>query len=243
MPRLDVALDPGPLRARRPAGRAGCSRRTGRPARSRRPPSRPASTASSYTSRCTSIRVQAVQVWPALRNALPTPTLTALARSASARITLADLPPSSRVTRAIRSAASWLIAAPVAVEPVNETRSTSGWAARAAPATGSGAGDQVDHAGRQAGLVDGVEEQVGGQRGELGRFEDHRAAGGERGGDLGDDLVQRVVPRRDRADDAGGLADDQRVADRLRLGRAAGEVGVRRAAPSAAGRPAPAGPP
>ncbi len=29
-----------------------------------------------------------------------------------------------------------MIAAPVAVEPVNETRSTSGWAASAAPTTG-----------------------------------------------------------------------------------------------------------
>ena len=33
--------------------------------------------------------------------------------------------------------------------------------------------------------------------------------------DLGDDLVQRVVPRRDRADHAGGLAHDERVADAL----------------------------
>jgi hypothetical protein len=49
---------------------------------------------------------------------------------------LADLPPSSSATRAIRSAAACVIARPVAVEPVNETMSTSGCPAIAAPTTG-----------------------------------------------------------------------------------------------------------
>ena len=158
--------------------------------------------------------------------ALPTPTLTAVARSASGRITLADLPPSSSATRAIRSAASRMIRAPVAVEPVKETRSTSGCPASASPTTGAGAGHQVEHARRQAGLGDRVEEQVRGQRGQLAGLEHHRAAGGERGRQLRHHLVQRVVPRGDRADHADRLADDEGVADRLLDRRAGGERDV-----------------
>ena len=50
---------------------------------------------------------------------------------------------------------------------------------------------------------------------DLARLEHHRAAGGQRRRDLRGDLVQRVVPGRDRADDADRLAHDQRVADLL----------------------------
>ena len=50
---------------------------------------------------------------------------------------------------------------------------------------------------------------------DLARLEHDRAAGRERRRDLRGDLVQRVVPRRDRADDADRLAHDQRVADLL----------------------------
>ena len=77
-----------------------------------------------------------MQVCPELRNALPTPTFTALVRSASERITLADLPPSSSATLAMRSAAACEMARPVAVEPVNDTMSTPGWPAMAAPTIG-----------------------------------------------------------------------------------------------------------
>lgn len=94
------------------------------------------STASSYCSRCTSIRVQALQVWPELDMTLATPTLTALARSALGRMTLADLPPSSRATFFTAALAVAPICLPTAVEPVKETRSTPGCSARACPATG-----------------------------------------------------------------------------------------------------------
>ncbi len=67
---------------------------------------------------------------------LATPTLTALARSALGRITLADLPPSSRATRLTAAPAAAPIRRPTAVEPVKETRSTPGCSARACPATG-----------------------------------------------------------------------------------------------------------
>ena len=77
-----------------------------------------------------------MQVWPELRKQLATPTFTALARSASGRITLADLPPSSSATRLTVSAASAATLRPAPVEPVNETMSTSGCPASASPTTG-----------------------------------------------------------------------------------------------------------
>lgn len=58
----------------------------------------------------------------------------------------------------------------------------------------SEAGDQVEDAGRKSGRLGGFREELGGERGVLGGLEDDGAAGGERGGDLRDDLVERVVP-------------------------------------------------
>ena len=40
-------------------------------------------------------------------------------------------------------------------------------------------------------------------------FEDHRAAGGERGRDLAHRLVDREIPRRERGDGADRLLDDE----------------------------------
>jgi hypothetical protein len=101
------------------------------------------------------------------------------------------------------------------VEPVKLTMSMSGWAAMASPTTGPGAGDQVEHAGGQAGVVDDLGEDVGVERGDLAGLEHHRAARGQRRGDLRRDLVQRVVPRRDAADDADRLLDHLGVGDLL----------------------------
>lgn len=89
------------------------------------------------------------------------------------------------------------------------------------------AGDQVEDPGRQTGRLCGLGEELGGERGVLGRLEDHRAAGGERGGDLGDDLVERVVPGGDRADDPDRLHEDGGVADPLLEGVRRGQFGVR----------------
>ena len=82
------------------------------------------------------MRVRALQVCPELRKHLLTPSGTAVARSASPRMTLADLPPSSRATRLTVPAATSVTRLPARVEPVNETMSTSGWAAMASPTTG-----------------------------------------------------------------------------------------------------------
>ena len=64
------------------------------------------------------------------------PTLTAVASSASGRITLADLPPSSSVTRLSVAAAISATRRPAAAEPVKETVAMPGWAAMASPVTG-----------------------------------------------------------------------------------------------------------
>src|SRR6478752_1090398 len=88
------------------------------------------------------------------------------------------------------------------------------------------AGDQVEDAGGQTGLLDGLSEELRGERGVLVRLQDDGAARGQRRGHLGDDLVERVVPGRDRADDADGLQQDRRVAQLLREGVRGGEFGV-----------------
>ena len=81
--------------------------------------------------------MRAEQVWPEFMKAPNwTPGAMHLSRSASSRITLADLPPSSSATRLTVSAATWVTRLPARVEPVNDTMSTSGWAAMASPTTG-----------------------------------------------------------------------------------------------------------
>ncbi len=59
----------------------------------------------------------------------------AASRSASAKTTLADLPPSSSVTRLIVCAAVAAIPRPTSVEPVKATFATSGCSTRRWPAT------------------------------------------------------------------------------------------------------------
>src|SRR6266699_3098742 len=59
---------------------------------------------------------------------------TAAFRSASAKMMLGLLPPSSMVTRLFVSAAIFMTCRPTSVDPVNEILSTSGWRTSAAPA-------------------------------------------------------------------------------------------------------------
>src|SRR5438874_9809753 len=84
------------------------------------------SAASDILDRGTSMRVGALQDWPVLRKHACTPSLTALSRSASSRMMLADLPPSPCVTRFTVGAAAEATATPARVDPVNETMATSG---------------------------------------------------------------------------------------------------------------------
>ena len=81
------------------------------------------------------MRVGEAHDWPQLRIMPSTPLGTALAKSASGRNTLGDLPPSSCTTRLIVGAAACATSTPARVEPVKETMSTSGCADIAEPTT------------------------------------------------------------------------------------------------------------
>src|SRR5699024_5879266 len=83
-------------------------------------------TASSYRFRGTNRRVVNAHPCPAWIPTLKAVAPTAACRSASSSTIAADLPPSSRDTFFTVSAASAMIFLPVAVDPVNETRSTRG---------------------------------------------------------------------------------------------------------------------
>ena len=79
------------------------------------------------------MRERAQQSWPALPNTATGAEAAAASRSASAKTTLADFPPSSSVTRLIVPAAPSAIPRPTAVEPVNATLATSGCSTRRRP--------------------------------------------------------------------------------------------------------------
>ena len=110
-------------------------------------------TASSYRSRGTSSRVVSAQPWPAWMQTANAAAPTAAARSASSSTIAADLPPSSRNTFFSVGAAAAMIARPVAVEPVNETRSTRGSVASTRGDLVVARGDDVEHAGREVGVL------------------------------------------------------------------------------------------
>ena len=83
------------------------------------------------------MRVGALQLWPELFITPRTPATTARLKSASGkRRILADLPPSSWCTRLTVGAALRATSTPARVDPVNDTRSTSGWLEIAAPTVG-----------------------------------------------------------------------------------------------------------
>ena len=71
-----------------------------------------------------------------MRITLSTPSFTDFFRSASSRMMLADLPPSSWCTRLTVSAAALATRMPARVEPVKETMSTPGWREMASPTVG-----------------------------------------------------------------------------------------------------------
>jgi predicted small secreted protein len=87
---------------------------------------------------------------------------------------------------------------PTSVEPVKAILSMPGWSTIACAGV-AGAGDDVDDAGRQVGLLADLGEEQRGQRRGLGRLEDHGVAAGQRRGDLPREHQQREVPRDDLA--------------------------------------------
>ena len=88
------------------------------------------------------------------------------------------------------------------------------------------AADDVEDAGGKTDLVRRVREHQRAERRQLRRLEDDGAAGGESRRDLRDHLMQRIVPRRDAADDADGLLHDERVPELLFLRMLAQELRV-----------------
>src|SRR3712207_8281437 len=77
---------------------------------------------------------------------------------------------------------------------------------------GAVAMDEVEDTGREAGLLDRLSEQKGVQGRKLARLQHDRAACGERRRDLGGDLVEWPVPRRDQRADPDWFVGDGGVA-------------------------------
>ncbi len=80
------------------------------------------------------------------------------------------------------------------------------------------AGDDLEHLGRQACLIENVGKRDGGERRQFGRLADHAIVGGDRRRHLVRHHVERMVERRDGRDDA----------DRLALGEDLARLALRR---------------
>ncbi len=153
------------------------------------------------------MRERAQQSWPALSKTAYGAAAAAFSRSASAKTTLADLPPSSSVTRLIVSAAPRITPRPTSVEPVKPIFATSGCSTSRWPTTRALADEDVDDAFGDAGLEDELGEPERGERRQLGGLEDDGVAAGERRAELPGGDVEREVPRDDQPDDAERLAE------------------------------------
>ena len=132
-----------------------------------------------------------------------------MSRSASSRTMLADLPPSSRVTGFTVPEASCMMRRPTSVEPVNAVLSTMRVDGELLADGAAGAGDDVDDAGREVGLLERP------RRASSAVIEVNDAglstsvvAGGEGRGDLPGRHDEREVPRDDAGAHAVGLVAD-----------------------------------
>ena len=147
-----------------------------------------------------------MQVCPVAANTPATSPFAAACRSASGNTICGDLPPSSRVTLLMFSAAACATARPVAVDPVNATLSTPGCAASAAPVSrDSPVTTLTTPGGNPAWSNSSAKPRVEAGR-VLGRLDHDGATGGQRGGELPGHQQQRRVPRRDRGDHTDRLA-------------------------------------
>ena len=170
------------------------------------------SSTSSATDSCTSSREPAQQTWPWLKKMPLTMPSTAWSTGASSKTMLAALPPSSRVTFFFdaghrlgdRAADVGRAGEGDLVDVVVRDDRLAGRA---------GAGEDVDDAGRQVGLLADLGEQQRGQGSGLGRLEHDRVAAGQGRGDLPGQHQEREVPRDHLAGDA------QRTAGRARSRR------------------------
>ena len=93
------------------------------------------------------MRDRAQQSWPALSKTADGADAAARAMSASAKMMLALLPPSSSVHRFTWSAQPAMICLPTAVDPVKHTLRTSGWVTKRSPTTDPFPGTTVNTPG------------------------------------------------------------------------------------------------
>ena len=126
------------------------------------------------------------------------------------------------------SAAPRIRILPTSVEPVNEIARTRLSAMKTPLTLARRWRCDLEHARGQAGIVEDPTDLERGQRGELGGLEDHRAAGGQAGAELAEDLQRREVPRRDAGGDPDRLLerDDPLGAGRGRDGHAVDPAGL-----------------
>ena len=202
---------------------------SGSPTRSRSIRAHSLRVTSSATLSCSSSREPAQQTWPWLKKIPSMMPSTAWSSAASSNTMLADLPPSSSVSPVPVPASARWISLPTAVEPVKAILSSAG--ADELGARAPVAGDDVDDAGGEVGLLADLGQQQRGQRRRLGRLQDRGVAGGERRRELPRRHQQREVPRHDLADDAARLvrAAAERVLQLVRPARVGEEVLRRRA--------------
>ncbi len=159
------------------------------------------------------MRLPAVQTSPWLKNTPNSAPSTAFSKSASAKKMFGDLPPSSSEIFFSVPAAARMISLPTSTLPVNAILSTSGMLDDRRARRLAHPGDDVDDAGRKAGIGEARGQREHRQRRLLGRLQHGRAAGAEGGRQLPRRHQQRVVPRDDLAGDADRLA--QREAHRV----------------------------
>ena len=96
------------------------------------------------------MRVIAAHTWPEWAQPAGSIVGSTRSRSMSSQTMPADLPPSSSVTRAIRSPQSDITRRPAAVEPVKETLSTSRWRTRCSPTSRLAGRTLITPSGRPA---------------------------------------------------------------------------------------------
>jgi hypothetical protein len=153
-------------------------------------------------------RLGEVHTWPALKNLAWAALRADFTGSASAQTMTGAWPPSS-IRHGFMTSPAWAARSlPTGTEPVKATRRIRRRGDQVGGDLGRLAEDQVEDAGRDAGVGEAGDQLGGGARGLLGRLDDDRAAGGQRGGELAHRAAGREVPRHERGDRADRLAAD-----------------------------------